>query len=354
MAFILLAFSIALGQSAGALAPRSSRARWLIDLEGGLKGLERRYPGKLGVFVKSLATGEELSFHGDESWYVASGVKVPIAVEVLRQVDQGKLSLDDHVELRETDFLDGAGETNAKGPGGRVSLRFLVEQMLIHSDNTASDILIRFAGLGKINSGVRALVGPAGGFSPMTTLSDVRRYSFGEFHPAALQLSNPEIRRLRALPREAARMRALALALNIPRERFRARSQKEAFDAYYASKLNSATLRSYAALLEALATKPVLSEPSRRFLFGTMARAETGKDRLLAGWPREVVFAHKTGTQYERVCDFGLAWGRGVPADRPLLIAACTRGFASRGVAESALKSIGEAIHRSGAFSHTP
>ena len=72
-------------------------------------------------------------------------VKVPVALAVMHAVDRGEVSLDTRVTLRAADFVDGAGTTNSMAPGTALSVRHLLEQMIIYSDNTASDMLIELA-----------------------------------------------------------------------------------------------------------------------------------------------------------------------------------------------------------------
>ncbi|WP_404840924.1 hypothetical protein [Alkalilimnicola ehrlichii] len=62
-------------------------------------------------------------------------------------------------------------------------------------------------------------------------------------------------------------------------------------------------------------------------------------------------FAHKTGTQYARTCDMGVAT---VAANgRRIVIAACTRGELSRARSEAALRAVGKAVTESGVFQIT-
>ena len=35
-----------------------------------------------GVHVRDLDTGQSFSFHGEERWYLASSIKVPVAIAV--------------------------------------------------------------------------------------------------------------------------------------------------------------------------------------------------------------------------------------------------------------------------------
>jgi beta-lactamase class A len=136
--------------------------------------------------------------------------------------------------------------------------------------------------------------------------------------------------------------------MGITPAQMRVSTMDDAYDAYYATSLNSATLRAYATLLQKLVKGEVLSQGSTAQLIEIMKRVETGKGRVRAGLPKSIVFAHKTGTQFARFCDFGLAISTGDRDRKPVVIAACTRGIHAEKLAEAALKSLGEAVAASG------
>jgi len=75
------------------------------------------FDGKLGVSVKHLGTGEAASLNGDELFPTASVFKVPVIVELYRQVDAGAISLDEKVTLLERDKVPGSGILRELGEG---------------------------------------------------------------------------------------------------------------------------------------------------------------------------------------------------------------------------------------------
>ena len=325
---------------------------WRKTLADGVAKVELLYPQQVGLYVRDLQTGESFGHRSEETWYVASGVKVPIAMEILRQIDHGQLSLDQKVTLQTTDFLDGAGETNFQKPGSHLTLRYLLEQMLIHSDNTASDLLIRAAGLENINRNLGELV-PTG-FTRITTLADVRRLAFSQFHPKANELTNAQILKIRRTHGENARIHELAALLHIRLDKLKCRTQDQAFAAYYEQHLNSASLSGYADLLEKIFKKTPLKAETHAFLVDTMSRVETGKKRIRAALPSGFQWAHKTGTQHARLCDFGVAWDKSHTPAHQVVITSCVRNVQSLSKSESALKLLGRAVYASGVFSHNP
>ena len=73
-------------------------------------------------------------------------MSLPVAIAVLQAVERGEISLDTTVTLRAGDRVDGAGATLRQPLGASLSVRWLMGQMIIYSDNTATDMLIDTGG----------------------------------------------------------------------------------------------------------------------------------------------------------------------------------------------------------------
>jgi len=312
---------------------------WQKRLNEELTGLYQKYPSQIGLYVKNLENGQEFSLAADQKWYLASGIKLPVAITVLRQMEEGKFTLDTELELKEADYIDGAGLTNWKKPGSRLSIKFLMKQMLMYSDNTAADMLIKQVGLERVNNFLKDNY--EGEFSEVTTLAGVRRLLYGAIDSRAERLTGKEYIYLKKRP-EHRRVGALARLLKVQKSQFNIRTLAEAYKAYYRKEKNSGSLTAYGQLLEDVVRGDFLSQKSKSFLLSTMSKAKTGRRRIKAALPKGVVWAHKTGTQYQRYCDFGIA--------DALIIAACTRRLPKK-EAEMALRLAGKAIVDSGAFS---
>lgn len=340
------------GKTGAAMSPPAATPAWVMELDRRVRAIDTRFAGELGVHVHRLGHGSSYDFRGDEIWYLASGVKVPIAIAVLREIEQGWLTLDTQITLLDTDFVDGAGRTNAHRAGDRLTIGWLIEQMIIHSDNTASDVLIRTVGLGQVNAVASELIARD---VRITTLADVRRLAYGMFHPGAARLTSEDMLALQRSGTGQARVRTLAQRLGVRTADFLLPDLDSAFESYYATHINSATLRDYGHMLAALQEGRALDPDSTRYLLDVMARVQTGKQRLRAGLPPGARFAHKTGTQYRRICDSGIA---SVPAREgnapvPVVIAACARG-AGTAASERALRELGAAITASGVLDSSP
>lgn len=125
-------------------------------------------PGTVGVAAKHLRTGTEFRHNADELFFTASTFKVPLLVELYRQVDQGKIDLAERVELTNAVRVPGSGVLKNLGTGLQPTLHDLAMLMIIISDNSATDILYEKVGGENINNTMREL-GLTKTRIPMTT-----------------------------------------------------------------------------------------------------------------------------------------------------------------------------------------
>ncbi len=352
-AVCLLAAAGAAFAATPAPGPAQGVPAWNARLAAELPRIAQQHRAGVGVYVRDLGTQETAHYQSDESWYLASTVKVPVAIAVLRAVERGEYKLDTGVKLQASDYVDGAGLTNRYPVGTSLTIRYLIDQMIVHSDNTASDMLIGLVGVDEVNEVVASLV-PTG-FGRITTLAEVRRLAYGNLTPAARRLSGRQLILLNRQRSDTERMDMLSRFTGTPVTQFKLPSLEEAYAAYYASGLNSGRLDAYGELLAQLARGKALGPAQTDYLLKVMQRVETGQHRIKAGLPAGVTFAHKTGTQRRRFCDAGIAQGPGAgatAAPQRVVIVACTRGDLSLERSETALREVGSAICRSGLLTH--
>ena len=320
----------------------SEAPAWVATLAERVERIDQSMPGELGVYVERL--GEDrgvLDRGGDRRWYLSSTIKVPVAIAVLEQVDEGKIGLQDERVLAESDFVDGAGDLIWQKPGSRYAVAELIEKSLQDSDSTATDMLIRLVGERQLNQRIQAWSG--GGFGPLTTIQQVRYDAYGAAHPGVAKLSNMDLVKLRNAEAGEPRLQALAQALGVPRSELKADSLDALFEDYYRRGDNSATLQAFATVLEKLAAGELLSTESRQRLLGHMRQISTGARRIQAGLPDGTDFAQKTGTQIARACNLGI-----INADRgrngAVIVVACAERFNALGEAEQAFEQLGKAL----------
>jgi hypothetical protein len=138
----------AAGVLAGALslasAPPPPRPE---PFEPAISKLAASFPGEMGVSVRDLATGDEISVNGDRRFPTASLIKLAVMVETYHQIAEGKLARDKSIEVSERDRAgDESVPLNMLHPGIRVTIRDLLNLMIAYSDNTATNLLVREVG----------------------------------------------------------------------------------------------------------------------------------------------------------------------------------------------------------------
>lgn len=98
----------------------------LQQLEQRLAAIAIENPGDYGMAALDLATGEMVSFNGDKAFPMASTMKIAVAAAYLTEVDAGRRGLGDAI----------ANSTAFE----------LMNAMITHSDNHATDLLISSLG----------------------------------------------------------------------------------------------------------------------------------------------------------------------------------------------------------------
>ena len=114
----------------------------------------------LGVAVIS-PSGARFSHNGGRGFIAASTVKIAIMIELFRQVEAGRHSLDTRVPLRAGDRTGGSGVLMHLDPGMEPTLRDLAYLMMAISDNMATNLLIDTVGQPEVNAAMRSLGMPA-------------------------------------------------------------------------------------------------------------------------------------------------------------------------------------------------
>lgn len=123
-----------------------------------LENITRSAQGIVGLTVIDLTNGEQMGINQDLVFPQASAIKIPILMEVFRQTDQGKLSLDTLHLVKGSDQVGGSGVLGKlSGDTTQVSTRDLAILMILLSDNTATNMLIDLVGMENVNSLLRDL-----------------------------------------------------------------------------------------------------------------------------------------------------------------------------------------------------
>jgi beta-lactamase class A len=248
-----------------------------------VREIASRVDGVLGVTILDPATGDRLSVHGDSVFAQASAIKLPILVELMRQVDAGEQNLDEGVTLAASDIVPGSGVLQQLTPGKvSLSLRDVATLMVTVSDNTATNMVIDRVGMAKVN--------------------------------------------------------AEMVRLGIPSTKLQRKMQDRT--AWEENRENLSTPDDQARLLELLYKGEILSSKSREEIDRILTLPKPGHIRTLL--PEETKIAHKTGTLSGVVVDVGIVY----LADRPFIVSAMGNWLDDAREAEQAIAEIALVAYR--------
>jgi beta-lactamase class A len=248
----------------------------------------------VAVSYRDLQTGDSLDLRADVDFHAASTMKVPVMIEVLRAVDEGRLGLDQQILLvnRFHSIVDGspyALDANDDSDssvyarvGQRVPVRELLERMIVRSSNLATNALIALVGAQQANASAHAL---------------------GAAH----------IRVLRGV---------------------------EDGKAFAAGRNNTTTSSDLAVLLERIERGDALRPESARLMKEILLRQELN-DEIPAGLPPGTPVAHKTGSITATLHDAAIVY----PSGRaPYVLVVLTRNIPDEKVAKRLIADISRLV----------
>lgn len=198
----------------------------------------------VGISIIGNDGKDTLSLHGDRRFPMQSVFKFHIALAVLSEIDKGKLSLDQKIEISKDELLpeDFWSPLRDENPnGGSFTIEKLIQYSVSHSDNTACDILIRLIG------------------TPKTVEEYIKKSGIGQ------------------------------IQITFNEEEMQAKWENM-FQNWTTPKAASATLRLFYENKDNL-----LSKASYDFFWKTNKETTTGKNRIKGMLPEGTIVAHKTG-----------------------------------------------------------
>lgn len=257
-------------------------------LEREAQRLVAMLPGEVGVSMLHLPSGRAVHVNADRAFPLASVMKVPVAVHILKLVDEGTLSLTQNVVIGPDDIypeMGGPMEIHLS-PGSAISVRDLLHMMITVSDNNATDMLIKLGGgTAAVDARMHAL-----------GIQDVRidRYIWEllanyQGHPAS-----------QAKPISPHDYGVLDRFVRTPEVR------RRDTDSWNADPRDTGSTRALATLLQQLWAGKLLSTESTHVLKAIMAQTRTGTGRLRGVLPPGTAVAHKTGTVGDVINDVGV------------------------------------------------
>lgn len=194
--------------------------------------------------------------NGVERFPLASVCKLPMAMNILAMVDEGKLALDQQIEVRESEVWPGVSDLAKEWPARRSwPLEEMTRLMVAHSDNTAVETLYR-----------------VGGGAPAMAA----RFQQWRIEGMRIDRSERECDRDRSGPTPDASYRATLAYLADPRD--------------------TGTPNATVQLLARLFHGELLSKASTACMIEFLKSATTFPTRLKGLLPKATVVAHKTGS----------------------------------------------------------
>ena len=151
--------------------------------------LEDSLKAEIAVSFYDFTTGQYFGYRDTVMMHAASTMKVPVMIEVFRQAEAGKFSLEDSVRVKNEfrSIVDGSPytlEVSADGEktlyhrlGQKTSIRELVEQMITWSSNLATNLLIEMVDAKNVTASMREL--GADRIQVLRGVEDIKAYERG-------------------------------------------------------------------------------------------------------------------------------------------------------------------------------
>jgi beta-lactamase class A len=255
-----------------------------------IENVVKRGDGEVGVAVRHLESGNGLDLNAGTSFPMASVFKVPVLVEVLAQVKEGKFSLDDEVSVQKPDQHLGSGILSSlTAPGITLTVRNLVNLMMLLSDNSATDILLEKVGAENVNERLKqyGIEGITVNRSCQELIMDRIGLDYEKYKGKTLD----EI---------------VAAYQSIPGRS--ADDDRESIREFSREMKDQSTPAAMNALLGKIWKKEILDPESCDLIISIMLRCQTGQGRIKGELPPGTAVAHKTGTIAGTVNDAGIIY----------------------------------------------
>ena len=268
-------------------SPSAAQKPDVTALETTLQRIAGAARGRVGVALIHLESGATVNVRGHERFPMASIVKLPIAIEVLKQVAEGRLTLERAVWLDASDIRPCCA-IERRHPKGGVSrtVRDLLELAIVESDNTAADALLKVVGGAEVvERRLRTMGFP---------LINVDRTEGQLLLDMAGVTNAPP-------PEQWTIEMQRKLVADVDRE-----SLNKGRARYLTDERDTATPYEMAQLLGRLQLADLLPRAETDLLLGYLLQTKTGPRRIKGRLPPDTSVAHKTGTTAVVINDAGI------------------------------------------------
>ncbi|MDR3577465.1 MAG: class A beta-lactamase-related serine hydrolase [Anaerolineaceae bacterium] len=127
------------------------------DLSNHITEVIQKSGAKIGVALRHIESGEEIKINAEDYYPLASVMKIPILAEACHQMALGKFTPADRWALKTEDKNLPSGVLTFFEDGLTPSVNDILTMMIIISDNTATDIMIKRLGKDAINQYMESL-----------------------------------------------------------------------------------------------------------------------------------------------------------------------------------------------------
>ncbi len=119
----------------------------IAPLKADLQELPNRYPNLTpNVFYVDVETRNYVDLEGSDAIAAASTIKLPILLAFFDEVDAGRIALNQTLALSPEQIAEGSGDMQLSAPDTQFTALEVATQMIVSSDNTATNMMIDLLG----------------------------------------------------------------------------------------------------------------------------------------------------------------------------------------------------------------
>lgn len=168
----------------------SQKPASLNDLEIAIRSQLNTLEGDFALVFKSMDdTAQHISINRHEMFHAASTMKTPVMIELFKQANQGKFSLQDSIMVKnefrsivdssryEMDISEDSEGELYELIGGKRTIRDLIDDMITMSSNLATNILIEEVGAPNVTQTMRSY--GADSILVLRGVEDIKAYEQG-------------------------------------------------------------------------------------------------------------------------------------------------------------------------------
>jgi len=293
-------------------------------LDAEVARLAKMSDGEVGVSAVHIESNRRYAFHGAERFPMASSYKIPIAVQLLTRVDRGQIQLNQMINIEPHDLHPGSGTLSSlfTKPGVSLSVRNLLELMLLISDNSATDIVLRLAGGPEVVTAKMRELGITGINVNRPTVNLIADWVGATLPPE--QEWTPD-------------------AFHKSFDAVTPDQRKQAADRFDHDERDTSQPLAMSALLEKIYHRELHKPETADLLLDILYRCRTGEARIKGMLPPGTEVAHKTGSIGGTINDVGII---NLPGDAGhVVLAMFIKQGAKEDVSERTIAQISRAVY---------